>query len=40
MPGNVGKLQAWRKNKMENIHKNFYASVWCLSHCKRSAEQD
>ena len=22
MPGNVGKLQAWRKNKMETIHKN------------------
>jgi len=40
MPGNVGKFQAGRKNKMANIHKNFSASVWRMSQCKPRAEQD
>ena len=40
MPGNVGKLQVGRKNKMEKIQKNFPASAYHESPCKQCAEQD
>jgi hypothetical protein len=40
MPGKVGKSQVGRKNKMENIYKNFPASAYHPSLCKRCAEQD
>ena len=40
MPGKVGKSQVGRKNKMENIYKNFPASAYHPSMCKRCAEQD
>jgi hypothetical protein len=40
MSDKVGKSQGGRQNKMENIQKNFSASVYHESLYKRRAEQD
>jgi hypothetical protein len=40
MPANVGKPQAWRKNKLENIPENSSASIYHPFMCKWRAERD